>query len=427
MADGTLSLALYRQGLALLTPLAPLVLWQRARAGKELPARLGERRGVASRKRPAGPLIWLHGASVGEVVSLAPLAAALSTRDFAVLVTSGTKTSAIVAAERLPPEVIHQFVPLDIPRYVDRFLKHWRPSLALFAESELWPNLLAATNRAGAPIVVVNGRMSDRSFARWERRKKSAAALFRNIDEFLVQSPREVERFRDLGAERVFATGNLKFDVPPPPVNGGRLAQLTEAIRGRPVALAASLHPGEDRTVAQAHAFARRELPDLLTVVAPRHPDRGPAMQETFAAAGLKTGRRSQNVLPDDDLDVYIADTIGELGLFFRVAGAVFMGGSLVARGGQNPIEAAKLGRAVIHGPHVENFTDIYTMLDRAGGAVPVRDGEALGHALAVILSDSGIADTMGQAALAAVGQLGGALPRTLEALEPYLIQLRLG
>lgn len=427
MPDGTLALSLYRKGLAAATPLAPLILWHRARSGKEMRARLDERRGIAGTARPAGPLIWLHGASVGEIISIAPLAAALAARRFAVLVTSGTATSALVAADRLPPEVIHQFIPLDVPLYVTRFLKHWRPGLALFAESELWPNLLLATNRAGTPIVLINGRMSDRSFGRWSRRPKSAAALFAHVDQVLVQSPHETERFSRLGAHRVVSTGNLKFDAPPPPVDARRLAALQAAVGNRPVALAASIHPGEDETAARAHLLARREMPDLLTIAVPRHPDRGAAMEQVFARHALRPALRSRKAMPTAGTDVYVADTIGELGLFFRLAAVVFMGGSLVPHGGQNPIEAAKLGRPILHGPNVANFAEIYGLLDNGGGALPVRDADALGHAVAVIASDPGISRTMGEDAAATVGQLGGALARTLEALDPYLMQMRLG
>jgi 3-deoxy-D-manno-octulosonic-acid transferase len=423
---GTLSLAAYRRSLALLTPVAPLLLWQRTRAGKELAGRVRERRGHAGVKRPPGRLVWMHGASVGELLSLVPLAQALVARQFRVLVTSGTVTSAAIAAERLPPEAIHQFVPLDMPKYVERFLKHWQPDLALFAESELWPNLLQATHRTGTPVVIVNGRLSDRSFARWARRRNSARALFGLLDQCLVQSPREASRFAELGAERVTATGNLKFDAPPPPADPRRLGLIQEAVAGRPVFVAASTHAGEEEIVAQAHLLARRELPDLLTVIVPRHPERGFAVREAMAAHGLKANRRSEGHLPDASADIYIADTIGELGLFYRLAPLVFLGGSLVSRGGQNPIEPVRLDTVVLHGPHTENFAVIYNALDRAGGALPVRDGVELAAVAGELLGDPGRFGGMMQAGQSALQPFEGAVARTLAVLDPFVAQMKL-
>lgn len=423
----TAPIALYRQGLAAFRPLARVLLRRRASMGKEDMERLAERRGVAGVARPDGPLVWVHGASVGEFNALLPLISRLAARGFWVLVTTGTVTSATVAEQRLPEGAIHQFLPLDVPAYVERFLAHWRPDLALFAESEIWPNMLRRTRARGAPIVLVNARMSDRSFRRWQRARRTIGALLEHFDLCLAQSGEDAGRFAELGATRVENTGNLKFDAEQPPADPVALAALTDAARGRPVLVAASTHPGEDAAVARAHAVARSQAPDILTILAPRHPDAGAAAVDAASLQGLAALRRSDGRLPDRSAEFYVADTIGELGLFYRIADVVFVGGSLAPRGGQNPIEPAKLGAPILHGPNVRNFQEIYDALDGAGGALAVADADALGAVAARIANDTAEQDTMAKAALQVCSRLGGGVERTLSAIEPYLIQLRLG
>jgi len=419
-------LRLYRAACAALEPATALLLAWRQRQGKEDAGRIGERRGHPGRPRPPGRVAWLHGASIGETLSLLPVVERLGRRGFGVLVTSGTRTSAELIARRLPPGALHQFVPLDAPRYVRRFLDHWRPDLALFAESEIWPNTILELERRGIPLILVNGRMSERSFRRWSRTPEIAGALLARFALCLTQSGADAERLIHLGAPRVAVAGNLKFDATPPPADPGALAELAGLVSGRPVWAAASTHAGEETLIAAAHRALATRHPNLLTIVAPRHPQRGADVVEAAAASGLHAARRSQGAQPDHGSDLYVVDTVGELGLFYRLAPLVFMGGSLVPRGGQNPIEPAKLGAAIIHGPYVHNFTDVYAAMDRAGGALPVSDGETLTRALGDLLGDTGLTLDMARAATAAVEGLGGAIDRTMQALEPFLAPVRL-
>lgn len=421
-----LPLRIYRAGFTVLEPAAAAVLAWRQRQGKEDKARLSERRGHPGRPRPEGRVAWLHGASIGETLSLLPVVERLARRGFGVLVTSGTRTSAELIARRLPPGAVHQFVPLDAPRYVRRFLDHWRPDLVLFAESEIWPNTVLELDRRGIPLILVNGRMSERSFRRWSRAPEVAGALLARFALCLTQSAADAERLTRLGAPRVLVAGNLKFDASPPPADPGALAQLAGLVSGRPVWAAASTHPGEEAMIAAAHGALAARHPNLLTIVAPRHPRRGGDVLEAAAAAGLSATLRSEGAQPDQTNDLYIVDTVGELGLFYRLAPLVFMGGSLVPHGGQNPIEPAKLGAAILHGPHVHNFTDVYAAMDRAGGALPVPDGESLTRALADLLGDTGLTRDMARAATSALEGLGGAIDRTMEAIEPFVLPLRL-
>jgi 3-deoxy-D-manno-octulosonic-acid transferase len=416
-------IAAYRLLTSGLAPVAPLVLRRRERRGKEDGARLSERRGEASLPRPSGPLVWAHGASVGEVMAILPVIGHIAARGFPVLLTSGTLTSARLAAARMPPGVIHQFVPVDVPAYVERFAATWKPSLGLIVESELWPNLLGAMRRHAVPLVLVNGRVSDRSFARWQRARGIAAALLSSFDLLLAQSERDAGRFLDLGAVRVTATGNIKLDAPAPAADPAALAHLRAQVGDRRILVAASTHPGEEAMVVSAAERLRARGPGLLTVVVPRHPDRGAALAAEFAAAGHRVALRSQGGEPGPDTDLYIADTIGELGLFYRVAPIVFMGGSLVPHGGQNPIEAIKLGAAVLHGPHVHNFTEIYGELDSTGGALALSDATDLVAAVAHLTDTAPDLARLRAAGEAVVERLGGGVARTLAALEPWLAQ----
>jgi 3-deoxy-D-manno-octulosonic-acid transferase len=421
-----MTLRFYRGLSSAVVPLAPALIKRRLKLGKEDPERIGERRGITRDTRPHGPMVWIHGASVGEVLASAALIERLRALNIRILMTSGTVTSAAIVAKRFPPDIIHQYVPWDSPRYVARFLEHWQPSLALFIESDLWPNLILQSAARRLPMVLINGRMSQRSFPRWKRVHGTISALLEKFDICLAQSGTDAERFAALGCRNVVTTGNLKLDVPAPPADPQKLERLVSLTRGRRVVVAASTHPGEEEILIETHKTLSGFFPGLLTVIVPRHPDRGPPIWRLVDAAGLKAGLRSREEMPVASTDIYVADTMGELGLFYRLAGVVFMGGSLVPHGGQNPIEAVKLGAAIVHGPHVFNFTDVYDTLDSAGGARKAGGQEALTKQLGQLLANAEAREAMLAASTRVVAELGGALERTLAALEPYLLQLRL-
>ncbi len=421
-----LTLRAYALLTAAATPLVQPLLNRRLRRGKEHPQRMAERRGEAAMARPAGVLVWVHGASVGELVAAMPLIARIRARAFNVLVTTGTVTSAALAEKRLPPDVIHQFVPLDAPAFVAKFLDHWRPSLALLVESDLWPNTIMGCARRRIPLIVVNGRLSARSFERWRHFPGTIEALLRRLDLCLVRTAADAARFGALGAPRVTTTGNLKLDVPPLPADERKLARLIAAIDGRPVVAAASTHLGEEAAVIDTQRRLKATFRGLLTILVPRHPERGPSIASAIAASGLTSALRSRDQLPHAGTDIYVADTVGELGLVYRVAPIVFMGGSLIPHGGQNPIEPAKFGAAILHGPHVANFADIYAALDEARGAEMVPDAGRLTARIGAWLTDSEERARVAAASKRTVDLLGGALERTTAALEPYLMQIRL-
>ncbi len=413
---GTLPLSAYRAATALLEPFAPALLRRRAGAGKEDPARLDERLGRPGLARPDGPLVWLHGVSVGETTSLLPLVEALRTRrpDLQLLVTSGTVTSAALLARRLPDGVTHQFAPVDAPGAVGRFLDQWRPGLAVFVESELWPNLLTAARRRGVRLALVSARMTEASAARWSRWPESARALLGAFDLILPQDEAAATRLSGLGA-RLGPYLDLKRIGDPLPADPDELARVRTAAGGRKVVLAASTHPGEEALVTEAFRAAVADPADALLVIAPRHPERGPEI-----AAALGAARRSAGALPGQG--IYVADTLGELGLFFRLADIVVMGGAFAPGiGGHNPLEPARIGRPILTGPRAHNAAHLYADLFAEAAAIEVADAAALARHLRGLLDHPRIARRMGEAALAYANRQGAALDEALALIEPLL------
>ncbi|MBS0273475.1 MAG: 3-deoxy-D-manno-octulosonic acid transferase [Proteobacteria bacterium] len=414
-----LGLAAYRLATTALAPAVPFFLRQRALRGKEDTARLRERLGYASINRPEGRLIWIHGASVGESVAALPLVDAFLKSGNNVLVTSGTVTSATLMAERLPGGAIHQYAPVDTPAAAKRFLAHWRPDAGLFVESELWPNLLYRAGGQGVKLALVNGRMSERSFHGWRRAPRAASALLSQFDICLAQDTQTANRLSFLGARHVEVTGSLKADAPPLPADQIKLAALKQAIGQRPVFLAASTHPGEDETLLPAQDKLRGDFPNLLTIIAPRHPERGADIAMLCGSRAVV--RRSEGALPTPQTQVYVADTIGELGLLYRLSPFAFIGGSLIPHGGQNPLEPARLGCAVLTGPHTENFTQAYGAILSAQGSGRVSSAAEIASMSKRLIEYPNDAKTMGEAAARAAAALGGAVGKTIALVEVLL------
>lgn len=422
MGGGGRAAGLYRLATRLAEPLAPLLLAARSAGGKENPSRLAERLGRGPGARPAGRLLWVHAASVGESLSALPLVERIPGMGAQAMVTTGTTASAAVLAGRLPRGAFHRFAPLDGPRAAARFLDRWRPDAALWMESELWPNLLGQAFSRGLPVALVNGRMSPRSFARWRLAPALARAMLGGFRVVLAQSEADGRRLAALGARRVLAVGDLKAACGPPPADGAELARLAAAIGDRPVWAAVSTHDGEERIAGRVHRRLAPALPGLLTAIVPRHARRGAAVAARLAADGLCVARRSQGALPTAAIDVFLGDSMGEMGLYLALANPVFVGKSLLHEGGHNPREPALLERAVLFGPHMENFPGPAGRLVEAGGAIEVADGEALADAVRRLLAHPGEAGRMGRlAARAAAEEAEGVLDAALAALAPVL------
>jgi 3-deoxy-D-manno-octulosonic-acid transferase len=416
-------LPLYRLATHLGGPLIALHLRRRVRLGKEDPARLGERFGKPGLERPDGALIWFHAASVGEALAALPLIEALlkARKALHILVTTGTVSSARLMAKRLPERAVHQFVPVDRGVAWRSFLRSWRPDLACLIESEVWPNLVVQAEALGVPLVVINGRMSKRSFRRWRRVKGTAARLFSSFELCLARNDGDARRFHQLGASDVRSLGDLKHAAPLLPVDEDALAAWRRLLEGRTVWLAASTHHGEEEAIVQVHKALASDFPGLLTIVVPRHPERGDDLAAEIGAAGLEVARRSRRMLPASSTDIYLGDSLGELGLFYRLAPVAFIGGSLVPHGGQNPLEAARLDCALLFGPHTGNFDEITGRLERKGGARRVADGDELRAALDRLFRDRPALTAMAVAARRASVQEDAVIERILSALSPHL------
>ena len=419
MSSRPLPLALYAAATGLMAPFAPALLRARAAQGKEDPARLGERLGRTVQPRPPGPLAWLHGVSVGETQALLPLIEALRARrpGLNILVTCGTVTAAQVLAKRLPVGVLHQFAPVDSPGAVARFLDHWRPDLGVFVESELWPNLLLAARARGVRLALLSARITEASARGWARLPASARALMGAFDLVLPQDAATARRLQRLGATPG-ALLNLKRVGAPLPCDPAELKRLAKIAAGRRTVLAASTHPGEELMI----ATAARDAGAGLVVVAPRHPDRGEAVAGDLAQAGFTVARRGAGQPLTAQATAYVADTLGEMGLFLRLADVVVMGGSFVAGiGGHNPLEAARLGKPMITGPHAHNARDSYDALFAEVAALEARDGPTLARHIAGLLANPAIARRIGEAAQSFADRQGAALDEALVLLDPLL------
>ncbi|MDP6952673.1 MAG: 3-deoxy-D-manno-octulosonic acid transferase [Alphaproteobacteria bacterium] len=416
-------LALYRTLTALGAPLIRRHLRRRAAEGKEDTARLSERFGQAGMARPDGKLVWLHAASVGEATSVLPLVERLlERRKFSILVTSGTVTSAGMLAKRLPSGALHQFVPADIPSGVNAFLDHWRPDFAIWVESELWPNLITATAARGTPMVLIQARLSDASVQRWRRAPGLIRRMLGCFRLVLAQTEANAERFRALGARSVAVTSTLKYATPPLAAEHHELMALQRQIGGRPLWVAASTHAGDEETaVLDAHAALAERMPDVLTIIVPRHPERGDDVAAAAEARGYGLARRTAADLIEAHHQIYLADTLGELGLFYRIAPVAFVGGTLAPVGGHNIIEPIQLGAAVVCGPDLANFSEVADDLTGAEALRTVADAHQLAGTVGSLLRDSERRGDLVQRQKGVTDSRADVLEDVMAALAPYL------
>lgn len=418
--------SLYRILTELGAPIIRGVLRRRLARGREDPLRFSERKGKPGMPRPPGPLLWLHAVSIGEAQSVLTLIRSIRELypDLGMIMTTGTVSSARIMADRLPDGVIHQYAPIDRLPWVRTFLAHWRPDAALWIESDLWPNILVECHRAKIPMVMLNARVSERSARLWRLLPGALRPVLEGFRLCLAQDETQAARLKALGATRVKVVGNVKYAADPLPYDQPELAKLKAALNNRPVWLAASTHQGEEEIAVQVHRRLLETLPDLLTIVVPRHPSRADSIAEALDSHDLATARRSRDEVPTAETGIYLADTIGELGLFYRLCRIVFVGGSLVARGGQNLLEPARLDCALLHGPNCWNFAMIARALDDCGGALEVRDASELGERLQRLLQDEAQITKMAVAASVLARDEAKVLGRLLAELEPLLLPL---
>ena len=414
-------IALYLMLVRVGAPLFKVLFFLRCRSGKEDPARAKERFGVAGKARPGGALVWIHAASVGETASVLPLVDRLSEAGTSILLTTVTRTSAEIAAQKLPDGVVHQYMPYDSPRFWQGFLGHWRPDLALIVESEVWPACFDALSQSGCPFGLINARVSERSFRTWLKVPEAAGYVFSQLSFALAQSAEDAHRLKKLGCDRVVELGNLKFDAIPARPAPLVLDTLRKEIGERPVWLAALTHPGEDEIALSAHKDLLRQRPGLLLLLVPRHPVRADDVMELATAQGLTTARRSRAERVTDRTHVYLGDTLGEMNLFYSMADCCFLAGSFSHVGGHSPVEAISFQTALLSGPKVANARPVYQALWRTAGAVKVEQPALLSQEVARLLDDERLRQSQAVAASKVIEGGQGALNRTLDFLHDLL------
>lgn len=421
MKDRPSSLALpaYRLLTRALAPAVPALLARREARGKEDPSRRSERFGRASISRPGGILIWIHAASVGESLSVLPLIDRLiaSARAPHVLVTTGTVTSAKLMRERLPARAIHQYVPLDHPAWCAGFLDHWKPDLGIWVESEFWPNLIVEASARGIPLALVNARITEKSFKGWLKAPGFISNLLSRFNLLMAQDKASAMRLRKLGAAMVLEPGNLKHDAAALTHDPTALASLRAMAGSRPLWLASNTHQGEERAAAEVHLALEAAYPGLLTVIVPRHPARGGSIARELRALGLTVACRSTGDPIKDNTQIYLGDTLGEMGLFYSFCDIAFIGGTLDMTGGHNPFEAALLRCALVAGPSDFNFAETYASFVEAKAMIRVASAAELAQTISHLLADTAGRTRMAEAAFGLATAGSGATQATAEAL----------
>lgn len=381
----------YRSAAHALGPILPLWVNHRAKQSKEDPKRLSERQGISSLARPKGALVWMHGASVGECTMLLPLITQFRRErpDISVLVTSATVTAATLMAKRMPSGCQHQYIPLDHPKYVSAFLNHWQPDMALWVESEIWPNMILEADTRGIKMALINARMSEKSLSGWSKREASAKAVFSRFDLILAADKRTGDSLGRFTSRDIPATGNLKDAAQPLPVNTSEFEHLSKSIGTRPIWCAASTHTGEDDIILRAHSEVLKTHPNALLILAPRHPERREDITQLINSGGFVSAVRSAGETPNAQTQVYLFDTIGEMGLAFRLAPLTFVCGSLIeGLSGHNPLEPARLGSAVLTGGYISSFAESYNAMFSFKAARHILSPDIIGKEVADLLGD---------------------------------------
>lgn len=369
---------LYRCLAYVLWLVSPLLYRARVKKNKEDPARLAERYGIASHARPEGPLVWLHGASVGESLSMLPLIEKLRETNIHVLVTTGTRTAAQLMTERLSKGATHQYLPLDCYHCIKRFMRHWHPQVSVVLESELWPELFYQAPN----LIQANARISNKSYANYQKALWFYKPILARVKQAFCQNDITAARLTTLGVPQTQVVQNLKYDTTLPHIAAATLKRVKSSLTGKTILVAASTHPGEEELICTLHTELKVTVPDIYTIIVPRHPERGSDIRTLTATRNLVSGRASQNDALEGT-DMYIADTLGEMGLWYTVADYVIIGGSIVAGiGGHNPLESLKMNKITVCGPYMENFDDMLPQLIRNDILIQVHDIKDLKHTL---------------------------------------------
>lgn len=410
----------------LIPKLARVISLYRTKQGFEDPNRVKERLGIPSVNRKKGTLIWFHSASIGETLLVLSLIEKAS-KNFPsqnILLTTQTVSSGEMVTSKLTENVVHQYLPYDVLPGVRRFLNHWQPSVGILVESEFWPVLISEANQQDIPLLVINGKMTHKSFHRWRRFPKFTQALFDKINLFLVQSTEIKSRFSELGVkqDKLIISGQLKQESKPLSHDPEELTNLNKYFQNRQVWVAASTHEGEEEIIAETHVrLSSNTDNNIQLILVPRYPERGREIAELLSAYGLNSVLRSKGELPGESSTVYIADTMGELGIWYRLAKVSFIGGSLVHRGGHNPYEPALLGCPIIHGKYYENFSAEYEQLKEQGGSQMVTNSKELARAIERALDPQNSFRYISNAKVLEQSDENDAVDKTLDVIKSFI------
>jgi len=422
-----LGLAAYRLAGMAITPALPFYLIARALRGKEEWRRWPERLGRGRRahiKRPGGPLVWLHAASVGETMALVPIIDHILAQQIHIVLTTGTCASAHLVETHFGDRLIHQYVPLDLNGPLRRFLNFWRPDLVLVCESEIWPRRIEMLAQRRIPQLVLNAHLSTRSFKRWKKHPALARAIFSKFDSVLCQEQQDFDYYRDLGVAKCEICGNLKADV----ILTSKAPETdlyVQALGNRPRWAAISTHDGEEMMAAEVHRLLRKRHPDLVTLIVPRHIERAQAIADALKAAGLRIVRKSQQQLPQANTDILLGDTVGEMGFYLKLTEIAFVGKSMNEGahegGGHNPLEPALTGVAILSGPNIENFKTTYQQLLQNQAVHLVNDTTMLAGYVHHLLERPAMRQKMIAQGQQTARAMSGAAERSLVVIEPFL------
>lgn len=415
---------LYRLISFIIRPILPYFIERRIRQGKEIASRKQERKGISSIPRPAGKLIWIHAASNGESRACLPLIRLFQQDfpDYTLLLTSGTKSSHQLMAGVLPESVIHQFLPWDTPDWVNNFLNHWRPNLAIMVEQEIWPNLLTQTKQRNIPIMLVNGRISDKSYYHWRMFRATARSILGNFSIGFAMDKIQAQRLHHLGISTISYVGDLKADIIALDYNHEEYKNLEAHLTKRIIWLAASTHAGEEEIILEIDRGLRAQFPNLLTIIAPRHTHRGKDVVNLLQSKKIKYGLRSQQAMPSEYQDIYIVDRFGELGLFFKLARFCFIGGSLIGKiGGHNPMEAAGFACPILMGPDQDNCKENAKLLEKNGGLKTIHNSKDGVKIISQILNDENALSAMRLGLDKSVDKQHTTSLKIMEAIKPVL------
>ena len=358
---------IYRILINLIILVSPLIVLIRLIKNKEDKTRFKEKFCFFTKKRGNGNLIWFHGSSVGEILSVIPLIEKLEKNKTInkILITSSTLSSSKILSKFKLKKTIHQFFPIDSNGLTKKFLNYWKPSIAIFIESEIWPNMLVNIKKNSVPLVLLNARITKKSYNKWRMIPSTANMIFKNFDICLSQNKETKKYLKYLGAKKIKFIGNLKFSESKSQKNNNFDNKLTKIFKSKKIWCAASTHDNEEKICALAHKNLKNKYKDILTIIIPRHIQRADSIIKEIEYLDLNIQKRSQNSNINKNTDIYLVDTYGETKSFYKICNTVFLGGSHINRGGQNPLEPARFGCKILHGPYVQNFTEVYKLLEK--------------------------------------------------------------